>query len=102
LIAIRALLAGSSRSDWSKRWTDSARIQPADHKLPGVTLDALKLLHLERRILLHGHEPLDADFTPTLFAEDWLMNNGYVQAEVSQTSIRFPRPERSSRLAFRG
>lgn len=44
-------------------------------------LDALKLLHLERKILLHGHEPLDADSTPTLVGEDWLMNNGYMQAE---------------------
>ncbi|HET7096403.1 MAG TPA: cyclase family protein [Casimicrobiaceae bacterium] len=69
------------RSDWSKRWPDASRLQPADHKFPGVTLDALKLLHLERRILLHGHEPLDTDSTPTLVAEDWLMNNGYMQAE---------------------
>jgi len=69
------------RSDWSKRWPDAARIQPADHKFPGATLEALKLLHLERKILLHGHEPLDADSTPTLVAEDWLMNNGYMQAE---------------------
>jgi hypothetical protein len=30
---------------------------------------------------LHGHEPLDADSTPTLVVEDWLMNNGYMQAE---------------------
>jgi kynurenine formamidase len=69
------------RSDWSKRWPDSARVQPADGKFPGVTLDALKWLHLERRILLHGHEPLDTDSTPTLIGEDWLMNNGYMQAE---------------------
>jgi kynurenine formamidase len=69
------------RSDWSKRWPDKAKIQPADGKFPGVTLDALKLLHLERKILFHGHEPLDADSTPTLIAEDWLMANGYMQAE---------------------
>ena len=69
------------RSDWSKRWSDKAAIQPADGKFPGVTLDALKLLHLERKILLHGHEPLDTDSTPTLIGEDWLMNNGYMQAE---------------------
>lgn len=69
------------RSDWSMRWPDAARVQPADGRFPGVTLDALKLLHLERRILLHGHEPLDTDSTPTLVAEDWLMNNGYMQAE---------------------
>jgi hypothetical protein len=69
------------RSDWSRRWPDATRIQPADHKFPGATLEAIKLLHLERKILLHGHEPLDADSTPTLVVEDWLMNNGYMQAE---------------------
>jgi hypothetical protein len=45
---------------------DVNRIQPADGKFPGSTLEAIKLLHLERKILLHGHEPLDADSTPTL------------------------------------
>lgn len=69
------------RSDWSKRWDDPAQIQPADGRFPGVTLEALKLLHLERQILLHGHEPLDTDSTSTLIGEDWLMNNGYMQAE---------------------
>ena len=69
------------RSDWYKRWPDNARFQPADGKFPGVALDALKFLHLERKILLHGHEALDTDSTPTLIGEDWLMNNGYMQAE---------------------
>jgi kynurenine formamidase len=69
------------RSDWSKRWPDNARFQPADGRFPGVSLDALKWLHLERYILFHGHEPLDTDATPTLAGEDWLLNNGYMQAE---------------------
>ena len=69
------------RSDWYKRWPDQAQFQPADGKFPGVSLDALKLLHLERKILLHGHEPLDTDSTATLIGEDWLLNNGYMQAE---------------------
>jgi len=69
------------RSDWSKRWPDPAMIQPADEKFPGTKLEALKFLHLERKILMHGHEPLDTDSTPTLAGEDWLMNNGYMQAE---------------------
>jgi kynurenine formamidase len=69
------------RSDWSKRWPDAERMQPADGKFPGVSLEALQFLHLERNILLHGHEPLDTDSTPTLAGEDWLMNNGYMQAE---------------------
>jgi len=79
-----AMPAGSIvmvHSDWHKRWPDKARFQPADGKFPGVSLDALKYLHLERNILFHGHEPLDTDSTPTLIGEDWLMNNGYMQAE---------------------
>ena len=49
--------------------------------LPGVSLDALKFLHLRRHILFHGHEPLDTDTTPTLVGEDWLMHHGFTQAE---------------------
>jgi kynurenine formamidase len=69
------------RSDWHKLWSDAKRFQPGDGKFPGVSLAALKFLHLERQILLHGHEPLDTDSTPTLASEDWLMANGYMQAE---------------------
>jgi kynurenine formamidase len=78
------------RSDWYKRWPDSARFQPADGKFPGVSLDALKLLHLERKILLHGHEPLDTDSTPTLVSEDWVLNNGYMQIEGAANLDQVP------------
>lgn len=67
------------RSDWSHRWDEKGIA--ANRVFPGVTLDALKFLHLERHILFHGHEPLDTDMTPTLEGEAWLMHNGYVQAE---------------------
>jgi kynurenine formamidase len=67
------------RSDWSKEWPQPAL---ASRKVfPGVGLDALKFLHLQRRILFHGHEPLDTDSTPKLEGEYWLMHNGYAQAE---------------------
>jgi kynurenine formamidase len=72
------------RSDWSKRWTEDpvkAKELAADTNFPSVGLDALKFLHLQRNILFHGHEPLDTDSTPTLEGEDWLMHNGYTQAE---------------------
>ena len=72
------------RSDWSKRWTDDpvkAKELAADPNFPGVSLAALEFLHLKRRILFHGHEPLDTDTTPTLEGEDWLMHHGYTQAE---------------------
>jgi kynurenine formamidase len=67
------------RSDWSKRWPDPALAGLTE--FPGVSLDALKFLHHRRRILFHGHEPLDTDSTPTLEGEDWLMHHGYAQAE---------------------
>ncbi|HEX4996806.1 MAG TPA: cyclase family protein [Terriglobia bacterium] len=67
------------RSDWSKAWPDPELA--TREQFPGVSLDALKLLHEERRILFHGHEPLDTDTTPTLEGEDWLMHHGYTQAE---------------------
>lgn len=67
------------RSDWSKRWNEPGLA--AESAFPGVSLDALKYLHLERKILMHGHEPLDTDMTPTLEGEAWLLHNGYTQAE---------------------
>ncbi len=67
------------RSDWSKAWPDPALATKTP--IPGVTLAALKLLHEQRHILFHGHEALDADNTPTLESESWLLRNGYTQAE---------------------
>ena len=67
------------RSDWSKRWPDPAL--STEKVFSGVSLAALKFLHLERHILFHGHEPLDTDTTPTLEGESWLMHHGYTQAE---------------------
>jgi kynurenine formamidase len=67
------------RSDWYKKWDDLARFN--QKPFPGVSLDALKFLHLERKILFHGHEPLDTDTTPTLEGEAWLMHNHFAQAE---------------------
>ena len=67
------------RSDWSKEWPNP---ELATRKIfPGVKLDALQFLHLQRHILFHGHEPLDTDTTPTLEGESWLMHHGYTQAE---------------------
>jgi len=67
------------RSDWSKRWNEKGIA--ANPVFPGVSLAALKFLHLERHILFHGHEPLDTDTTLTLEGEAWLMHHGYTQAE---------------------
>ena len=67
------------RSDWSKKWPDPSLATNPD--FPGVSLAALKFLHLQRKILFHGHEPLDTDTTPDLEGEAWLLRNGYTQAE---------------------
>lgn len=67
------------RSDWHKKWSDVARYNKKP--FPGVSLAALKFLHIHRNILFHGHEPLDTDTTPTLEGEYWLLHNHYCQAE---------------------
>jgi kynurenine formamidase len=67
------------RSDWSKKWNDIAQFN--NKPFPGVSLAALKFLHQERKILFHGHEPLDTDTTDNLEGEYWLMHNNYAQAE---------------------
>jgi len=67
------------RSDWSKEWPNPELATRT--KFPGVKLDALQFLHLQRHILFHGHEPLDTDTTPNLEGESWLMHHGYTQAE---------------------
>jgi kynurenine formamidase len=68
------------RSDWSKKWHDPKRFTAPP--FPGVSLAALKYLHLERHILMHGHEPLDTDNTaPKFEGETWLLQHNYAQAE---------------------
>jgi kynurenine formamidase len=78
-----AIPAGSVvmfRSDWYKRWNDAKRFTAPP--FPGVSLEALEYLHLERHILMHGHEPLDTDDTaPKFVAETWLLQHNYAQAE---------------------
>lgn len=47
----------------------------------GIGLATLQFLHRERAILLHGHEALDTDATPSLEGEAWLLHNDFMQAE---------------------
>jgi kynurenine formamidase len=68
------------RSDWSKKWNDPKRF--TSQPFPGVSLEALKYLHLDRHILMHGHEPLDTDNTaPEFIGEKWLLTHNFAQAE---------------------
>src|SRR5262245_1738113 len=76
------------RSDCSSRWPDPAVASLTE--FPGVSLGALKFLHLKRHILFHGHGPLDTDSTPTLEGEAWLMHHGYAQAEGVASLVGVP------------
>ncbi|HEY1891036.1 MAG TPA: cyclase family protein [Steroidobacteraceae bacterium] len=78
-----AIPAGSVvmiRSDWSLNWHDPQRF--SRQPFPGVTLAVLQYLHLERHVLMHGHEPLDTDNTaPRFVGETWLLQHNFAQAE---------------------
>ena len=63
-----------------KKWNDPKRFTAPP--FPGVTLAALEFLHLERHVLMHGHEPLDTDNTaPQFVGEKWLLQHNFAQAE---------------------
>ncbi|MEZ5500534.1 MAG: cyclase family protein [Steroidobacteraceae bacterium] len=90
------------RTDWSRRWSDPKRFTA--RPFPGVSVEALKFLHLQRKILFHGHEPLDTDMTSDFVAETWLLKHNYTQAEGvanldlvpeagALVSIGFAKPE---------
>ena len=82
------------RSDWSKKWNDPKRFtaQP----FPGVSLAALKYLHLDRHILMHGHEPLDTDNTaPEFVGEKWLLQHNFAQAEGVANLDQVPESRRA-------
>jgi kynurenine formamidase len=67
------------RTDWSKRWNDPKRF--TQRPFPGIALETLQFLHLQRQILFHGHEPLDTDASQDFKAESWLLRHNYTQAE---------------------
>ena len=77
------------RTDWSRRWTTPVRF--VARPFPGIALETLQFLHLERRILFHGHEPLDTDMTPDLVGERWLLAHDYMQAEGVANLDRVPQ-----------
>ena len=76
------------RSDWSQLWSTPGFARKKS--FPGIKLEALKFLHLERKILFQGHEPLDTDMTASLEGESWLMHNGYAQAEAVANLDKVP------------
>jgi kynurenine formamidase len=53
------------RTDWSKRWPDSAAMENADASgvahYPGWSIEVLRYLYEERKITASGHETTDTD-----------------------------------------
>jgi kynurenine formamidase len=53
------------RTDWSKRWPDSAKMRNEDAKrvahYPGWSLEVLRFLYEKSRITASGHETTDTD-----------------------------------------
>lgn len=76
------------RSDWSQIWSSPSFSKK--RSFPGVKIEALKFLHIERKILFHGHETLSADMTSNFEGESWLMSNGYAQAEAVANLDKVP------------
>jgi len=79
------------RTDWSKRWPDSAAMRNADKKgvshFPGWGMAALRLLYEERGVIASGHETLDTD--PGQFSsrgdysrEAYILKQGHWQIEL--------------------
>ena len=78
------------RSDWSRGWVEYTRTGKMPDAFPGVSLAALKFLHGERQILVHGHEPLDTDMTPSLEGEEAAHAQATLcRSKVSPTCTRY-------------
>ena len=79
------------RSDWSKRWPDPAAYDNKDAKgqahYPGWTVDALKFLYEQRKIVGNGHETADTDAATAqvqggFAAESYALGTDHYQIEL--------------------
>ena len=76
------------RSDWSQLWSSPSFSKK--RSFPGIKIEALKFLYIERKILFQGHETLNTDMTSNFEGESWLMSNGYAQAEAVANLDKIP------------
>jgi len=104
------------RTDWSKRWPDSEKMQNKDRKgvahYPGWTLKALRFLIEKRRVTAIGHEPTDTDpgvkTSKNIYeCESYVLKTNHYQIEllanldqVPETGaivlVTFPKPKAGS------
>lgn len=89
------------RSDWHKRWPDTAAFRNLDDKdvqhTPGWGHDALEYLITERQVKAVGHETLDTDSGASVAAnggslpeEYYLLDQGIYQIEVLANLDQLP------------
>ncbi len=104
------------RTDWSKRWPDSARMRNEDTNkvahYPGWSLEVLKYLYEKRKITASGHETTDTD--PGLATskgdyslETYILKQNHYQIELlanldrvpefgALVVVAFPKPKKGS------
>ena len=104
------------RTDWSKRWPDTAKMQNKDAKgishYPGWSLPALKYLYEECKITASGHETTDTDPGLATTKEDYsletyILSTNHYQIELltnldqvpeygAIVVVSFPKPKGGS------
>jgi kynurenine formamidase len=104
------------RTDWSRRWPDNDSMQNRDARgvahYPGWSLEVLKYLYEERRIVASGHETTDTDPGLATSRDDYAMETYILQSNHYQIEllanldqvpeagawvvVSFPKPEAGS------
>jgi len=79
------------RTDWSKRWPDTARMTNKDAKgvahYPGWSLPVLKYLYEERKITASGHETTDTDPGIATTKDDYSLETYILSANHYQIEL---------------
>ncbi|HKP03502.1 MAG TPA: cyclase family protein [Chthoniobacterales bacterium] len=79
------------RTDWSKRWPDSAAMENADSAgvshYPGWSLPALKYLYEDRKITASGHETTDTDPGVATTKDDYSLETFVLQTNHYQIEL---------------
>jgi kynurenine formamidase len=87
------------RTDWAKRWPDSAKLANKDTKgvfhYPGWSKEVLKLLYEERGITASGHETTDTDpglrtTTDDYSLESYILGLNHYQIELLANLDKVP------------
>jgi len=104
------------RTDWSKRWPDSAKMRNEDKNkvahYPGWSLEVLKYLYEKRKITASGHETTDTDPGVAASRDDYsleayILGRNHYQIELlcnldqvpesgALAIVTFPKPRKGS------